>query len=328
MGNSGVLQRLALQQGAARSRRMPVSRNALLWVVMVSGGSSLEAQTRPVDVSHQAFDRILQTRVRAERVDYLGIRKHDAAALGRYLDRLAKVDAARLPTSARLAYYINLYNATMIDALVGRVVEGYTPAADDFGVFKEPLVRLRGRRVSLNALENEIIRKEFKEPRIHVALVCGARSCPPLLARAYTASNLDGLLEQNMRRFLADPDRNRIDRQQKVLRLSQIFSWYKVDFGGDQGLVGYLDRYTKASVKGFAVKHLPYSWDLNMQRPGAGWVSLRQRSGRLVKGSYLELVSLTGEVAKVRAADGSVHTLARQWLKIWGKPAARRRGGQ
>ena len=89
-----------------------------------------------------------------------------------------------------------------------------------------------GDNISLNHLEHEIIRKQFKDPRIHVALVCAAKSCPPLLNRAYRADDLDKVLDENMKRFVTDASRNQIDDEKRELRLSKIFEWYPADFGG------------------------------------------------------------------------------------------------
>ncbi|MCB9869181.1 MAG: DUF547 domain-containing protein [Planctomycetes bacterium] len=215
-------------------------------------------------VDHAVFDSLLRERVRDQRVDYAAIRKHDAARLRDYLTRLAGVEPDRLATSERLAFYINLYNATMIQAVVDRLRPGYSPQDNDFAVFKEPLVGLRGGRVSLDHLENQIIRKQFAEPRIHVALVCGARSCPPLLPRAYTGADLEQLLDANMRRFVADPTRNRIDPAHGVLELSKIFEWYAADFGGPEALVGFLQKYVTADLAGSKPTFRAYSWELNI----------------------------------------------------------------
>jgi hypothetical protein len=156
----------------------------------------------------------------------------------------------------------------MIKAVIDRLRDGYSPAENDFAVFKEPLVRVAGvagggKPISLNHLEHEIIRKQFKEPRIHVALVCAARSCPPLLSRAYRADDLDKVLEANMKRFVTDPSRNQIDDAKKELRLSKIFEWYADDFGGKDALPAYVARYAGKDLAGYRVSYLEYDWTLN-----------------------------------------------------------------
>ena len=224
------------------------------------------AETRsapPATVDHEPFDRILRDTVKDGAVDYEGLRDRHRESLRSYLDALARAAVESLPRNERLALYINLYNATMLAAIVERLETGYSTAAEDYRVFKAQLVRVAGQKVSLNHLENEIIRKGFKEPRIHVALVCGAESCPPLLARAYRAKDLAEVLEANMRRFVNDSTRNQVDAAEKTLRLSEIFKWYKDDFGGEGGIVSYVQKYLDTDVTGFAVEHLPYSWELN-----------------------------------------------------------------
>ena len=212
-----------------------------------------------------AFDAILSHRVKNGLVDYASIKQHDRAKLDAYLDQLAAADATKLSRDERLAYYINLYNATMIRAVVDRLRDGvYTPAENDHAVFKEKLVRLAGgKTISLNDQEHEVIRKQFRDPRIHVALVCAARSCPPLLSRAYRAQDLDKVLDENMKRFVLDPSRNQIDHEKKELRLSKIFEWYADDFGGKDAVPGYVSRYAGQDVSGYRVTFLEYDWSLN-----------------------------------------------------------------
>jgi hypothetical protein len=220
-----------------------------------------------VAADHDAFDAILHERVSGDGlVDYAAIKQHDGAKLKAYLDQLANVEIEKLSRDEQLAHYVNLYNATMIQAVIDRFRDDYSPAEKDFAVFKEPLVRLsRDRTISLNQLEHEIIRKQFKDPRVHVALVCGARSCPPLLNRAYRADDLDKVLDENMKRFVNDGSRNQIDDEKRELRLSKIFEWYAEDFGGMSAVPAYIARIAGKDVAGYRVSYLEYDWKLNVR---------------------------------------------------------------
>jgi len=222
-----------------------------------------QPHSQPAPFDHSPFDRILKKHVHDERVDYRAIRRDHRGELVAYLGTLAQLDPGPLARDEQLALYINLYNATMILAVIDRYRPGYTPSEKNFSVFGEPLVRVGGRVVSLNDLEHKIIRPTFKDPRIHAALVCAARSCPPLLPRAYRGDDLDGVLDANMRRFVTDHSRNQVDRRGKKLRLSPIFQWYADDFGGEANLAAYVDRYHPDEVSGFSVSFLDYSWELN-----------------------------------------------------------------
>jgi hypothetical protein len=228
------------------------------------------------------FDRMLRENVRDEQVDYLTIRKNDLIALDAYLASFASFDPQKLPRDEQLALYVNLYNATVIRAVITNFSDGYTVSAVDSAVFKQPLVRVDGKTMSLNDLENKVIRPTFKDPRVHAALVCAARSCPPLLPRAYPGGDLDEVLEANMRRFVTDATRNRVDHKRRTLHLSRIFDWYADDFGGRDNLAQYVDRYHPDDVAGYKVEFIDYSWELNLAPPRQGrWIRVMAQEAKL-----------------------------------------------
>jgi hypothetical protein len=196
-------------------------------------------------------------------VNYALIRDQYAAPLSAYLEMLAEAKPSTASRDEQLAYYINLYNATMIKAVVDRDPSRFKPSDNDFAVFKDKLVRTEGRTISLNDLENEVIRKQFNDPRIHAALNCAAVSCPPILNRAYRADDLDAVLTENVRQWLGDPNRNEVDSSGRVLRLSRIFDWYAVDFGGPSRVADFVAKYIGKDVRGYAVEFKEYDWTLN-----------------------------------------------------------------
>jgi hypothetical protein len=214
---------------------------------------------------HTPFDTLLKSTVNDGLIDYTTIKQKHLNDLTTYLDTLAKTDVPKLEKNDQLAYYINLYNASMIKTICDRLKPDYTPSEYDYKVFKEPLVRTGGKTISLNDLENNIIRPTFKDPRIHVALVCGARSCPPILPRAYKADDLDATLDQNMKNFVNDKFRNPIDESKRTLKLSHIFDWYADDFGGKQAVPAYISKIAGKDYTGWKVEFVDYSWDLNIK---------------------------------------------------------------
>ncbi len=241
----------------------------VLFSVLVLGGavSPCPAESAPstgVAFDHSAFDKILRQEVRNELVDYYAIRDRHAANLDSYLDQLAEFNPDTLSRNEQLAFYLNMYNATMIRAIAKRFSKGYKTSEWGYKIFKEKLVRLNGKSITLDDVEHKIVRPRFKDPRIHAALVCGARSCPPLLSRAFRGDDLDTVLDANMKRFINDPNRNQIDVANRKLKLSKIFKWYSEDFGGKEGLAKYVDQYHDADVAEFNLSYLPYSWDLNI----------------------------------------------------------------
>lgn len=228
-------------------------------------------------ISHKQFNRVLKAVVEGESVDYLTLRTEHWAALNVYLDEMAAIEVDRLPRADQLAYYINLYNATMLKVVAERHTETYRVSDDEFKVFEEPLVRLKSGRVSLNHLENKIIRPQFNDARIHAAVNCAAASCPPLRAEAYLGNKLDQQLDEQMRAFVNDRSRNPISRDGKTIRVSKIFEWYAVDFDGKSGILEYMQRFSSRSLRALKLDFAEYSWALNTAPLPAGeWVALRE----------------------------------------------------
>lgn len=89
-------------------------------------------------------------------------------------------------------------------------------------------ISIANESLDLNNIEHSKIRKQFSEPRIHMALVCASKSCPILLQEAYTADQLDAQLTRATKLFLHDNSKNQINA--KSSKLSLLFKWYSLDF--------------------------------------------------------------------------------------------------
>jgi len=113
--------------------------------------------------------------------------------------------------------------------------------------------------LSLNDIENVIIRPTFKDARIHFAVNCAAKSCPPLLNKAYTASNVQSLLESQTKKFVNNAALTTITPD--AVTISKIFDWYGEDFGD---LITYLNKYSSTKINaGAKVNFMEYDWSLN-----------------------------------------------------------------
>ncbi len=232
---------------------------ALIPVFVILTAATLRAEDNPATV----WDGLLAEVVKDQRVDYSLLQRRHADSLNAVLDLSEKIDPAQLNDKERLAFYINLYNVSMIKAVLDRGGVAFKPSDNDFQVFKDKLVRLKGGKISLNDLEHQIIRKQFKDARIHAALVCAAVSCPPLIANAYRGDTLDKQLDENVKNWLADTNRNVIDDENKVLKLSSIFKWFAEDFGGEANLGKWVSDKIGRDVSGYRVEFLEYDWTLN-----------------------------------------------------------------
>lgn len=240
------------------------------------------AETRAFD--HAAFDALLRRHVRDGRVDYDAFQA--APTFRAYLDALDAANPAVLDEPERLAFWINAYNAYTIALIVQhgeresiRNINKTLGLVAAKGPWKEPLVRAGGRRLTLDEVENEIVRKQFHEPRIHFALVCAALSCPPLRAEAYVGARLDAQLDEQARVFLLHtPAGNRVDVAARRLYVSPIFDWYRQDFGGsDASIARFIAQYYAAGPErdlllggSFKLETTPYDWTLNSRARAGG----------------------------------------------------------
>ena len=119
-----------------------------------------------------------------------------------FLASSGAVDPDRLDRDEALAFWLNLYNAGVLD-LAARAAESAVGSVLRVpGGFSKPFVEVSGERLSLSDVENGKIRR-FKDPRIHGALVCGSASCPTLRYEPYTGATIDDQLDDQLRSFFA-----------------------------------------------------------------------------------------------------------------------------
>lgn len=234
------------------------------------------------DQEHAAWTSILSRFVRDGEVDYAGLKASAARDLGRYLSSLGAVgraDYQRWTREQKLAFWINAYNAATVKLILDNYPIssirkiGLLPGA----AFRLPVLTVPAygeSELSLNDIENKILRAEFHEQRIHFAIVCASKSCPKLQSEAYRASDLDAQLEESAREFARDPTKNRYDASSRELQLSSIFKWFREDFETASGsLPAFFARFvepaTAKALKDGKVKleFLDYDWTLNGRTP-------------------------------------------------------------
>lgn len=212
-------------------------------------------------MDHSSFDALLRAHVSASgKVDYNAI-KTNVSALDKYLGYLSQnVPASTASKNERLAFWINAYNANTIKL----IVDNYpvNSIMDLYGgkAFDKKWIKIGGETLSLNDIENNKIRAKFNEPRIHFAVNCAAKSCPPILNKAWTADNVQATLEARTKAFVNDASYNNISKGS--VQISKIFEWYAKDFPND--IVSYLNKYSSTSISsGAKVGYIEYDWALN-----------------------------------------------------------------
>lgn len=187
---------------------------------------------------HSAYDAILRKYVNDEGwVDYEMIRRNARKDLDGYLARLAEASLEGWRYEEKLAFWINAYNAHMIENILNH--PEMKKVSENFVLFDIPF-KVAGGNYTLNDIESRI--RKF-DPRIHFALVCAAVSCPKLQNFAYTADNLEATLQAAAVRFAYLSKHVAIVKGR--LRLSSLLKWYKDDFTDVGGVPLYLSRLLK-----------------------------------------------------------------------------------
>lgn len=185
--------------------------------------------------------------------------------------------------SQKLAFLINAYNAFTLQSIIDQ-----TPLPSSIreipGVWKWRKFTIAGQEKTLDNIEHDIIRQDFNEPRIHVALVCAAISCPPLRNEPYTAEKLEQQLDDQVNRFISSPHGIDIVPAEGTIYLSSIFQWFGEDWiksygikdqfkGNDseKAVLNFLSNYLPQvkqkylSEGNYKIKYLDYDWSLNQQ---------------------------------------------------------------
>ncbi len=225
-------------------------------------------------VDHAPWGRILSRYVVVDdagvhRVRYAAVTPADRRALADYIDALAATTVTALGPDAQLAFWLNLYNALTVAAVLEAYPVDSIRAID--GVWQADRVTVEGRALSLDDIEHGIVRPVFGDPRIHYAVNCAAVGCPDLAAEPYRADDLDAQLEGAARAYVNDPRGVRVDVGGDVT-VSSIYNWFQEDFGDSEAavldhLAGYAepdlaaDLAAAGGIAGYA-----YDWALNDAR--------------------------------------------------------------
>lgn len=201
--------------------------------------------------------------------------------------KLATVDAdslaAELDSKAeKLAFWINVYNAN-IQTILSENPDLYQDRRSFFG---EPRVTVAGKELSFEDIEHGIIRgseskllmgyagkifvgdyeKKFRvdetDARIHFALNCGAKDCPPVYI--YNPGTLDDDLEQLTRTYLAA--HSNYDPEKDIVTTTPLFKWFRGDFQAYDGIDDFLVKYGVLSPenKNARQEFKDYDWTLSL----------------------------------------------------------------
>jgi hypothetical protein len=230
-------------------------------------------------IDHTPWDMVLKKYLvtnhpsAINRFRYADVTPADRLALDKYLMQLQKIKVSSLKQKEQEAYWINLYNSLTVKVIldhypVKSIMDiDISPGFFSNGPWDAKLLHIEEEKVSLNDIEHRILRPIFNDNRLHYALNCASIGCPNLQPVAFTAANIEELLERGSREYINSPRGAQMIKGR--LQVSSIYKWFQADFGGSEaGVITHLRKYAQASLadtlktynKGLRFE---YDWGLN-----------------------------------------------------------------
>ena len=223
------------------------------------------AATSSADSWVDTYNRLLGKYVTSGGVKYAEWKGNaaDVQALQTVVDAIAKENVSALEKKQQLAFYINAYNAWILhEALAKYPTKSVKDAL--FTFFTGRRLTVAGQQTSFNALEKDTIRSKFGEPRVHFALNCASRSCPPLNREAFAGDKLDAQFEKLAKGYVNSDRGVKYSAETKTADLSKIFDWYKDDFKNDGGALAFINKRRSSQIPADAkINYQEYDWGLN-----------------------------------------------------------------
>ncbi len=243
--------------------------------------TSNETSVKKID--HSLWQGILDSYLQVHssgvnRFDYaaLAANARDKAKLAGYLDLLGSLDPREYSKAEQKAYWINFYNSLTVKL----VVEAYpvdsireicadrASGSQCSGPWKEIHAKVAGKGLTLDNIENDILRPIWKDNLIHYGLSCASHGCPNLLKTAFTAKNTEKLLAEAAREYVNHP-RGVSFMENDLIIISSIYKWYSSDFGRSEQdvikhLKSYADKQLAKRLSNFkGTIDYEYDWSLN-----------------------------------------------------------------
>ncbi len=203
--------------------------------------------------------------VKNGKVEYDNIKK-DQTDLNELVKLIADFDFDAETISGQKAFLINAYNISVIKGIVNKFP--IKSPLEILGFFDKLKYDIAQKKMTLNDIENKMIRSKYKDVRFHFVLVCGANGCPPIINKAYLPATIENQLTSQTRTAVNNPNFIRVNEDLKTVKFSQMFDWYKADFlVKGENYLDFLNKYRTDKIpQNFKVAIYTYDWSLNLAK--------------------------------------------------------------
>ncbi|OBX26792.1 uncharacterized protein DUF547 [Gelidibacter algens] len=224
--------------------------------------SSIQLFSQDVYSFFEKTDSFLKANVADGKVDYDAIHSNPKS-LNELMTLGEGISVSKDDKQTYQAFWINAYNLSVIKGIINNFPT--KSPLDEKGFFDKTKYKLAGKSITLNDIENTILRAEFKDPRFHFVLVCGAIGCPPLINEVYMPKTLDAQLTKQTKLALNGNYFIKVNDKKKTVEGSEIMKWYIEDFtmnGGSE--IDFINTYRDEKVpSNYKLTYSKYDWNLN-----------------------------------------------------------------
>ena len=234
-----------------------------LFTLIITLIFAFNLSAQELDTFFSKTNTFLGSYVKTGKVDYKSILK-DQSTLDELLKIAKDISVESSDTNNYQAFWINAYNIAVIKG----IVDNYPIKSplDNNGFFDKTKYNLGGKSITLNDIENKLLRANFNDARFHFVLVCGAIGCPPVIDIAYMPDTLDTQLEAQTKKAL-NSSFLKVNKKKKKVEVSEIMKWYKEDFTiNGTSEIDFINIYrTEKIPKNYKLSYFTYNWSLNKQ---------------------------------------------------------------
>lgn len=231
-----------------------------------------------VVVSHEEWQAILSKYVitnteKINLVDYPQLKKDGLEKLKKYIDNMSTISVDSLSRNEQLAYWINLYNALTVYTVaqyypIGSIQEiDISPGLFNMGPWGATLITIADTPLSLDEIDNRIVRPIWNDPRTHYALNNASIGAANLRRQAFSGASIDKQLNEAAAEFINSPRGAQLIEGKLII--SKIYDWYRDDFGGtDKDVIEHLKQFARTPLrkelqKVNSIDSYTYNWHLN-----------------------------------------------------------------
>lgn len=222
--------------------------------------SSILTSAQSLEDFFSSSDQFFKTYVNDGKVDYKRIYENPSA-LNSILNNAKLINVSVNDDNTYKAFWINAYNLLVIQEVINHYP--VKSPLDVKGFFDIKTHQIGNANYTLNSIENELLRGNFTDPRIHFVLVCGAKGCPPIVPNSYTPEKLEAQLTEQTKKAI-NGSFIQVNAKKKTVLVSQIMEWYKEDFLLRGNEIDFLNEYLDEPIPAkYTLGYFNYNWNLN-----------------------------------------------------------------